>query len=322
MSDEINPAMHALGYGQSLSRRVPEGEAPGEPAASELPRCTTCGKTEAESTGICSNGFHVRQENLLIHIDRLESENARLTRDLEAVVEAYNKEIHEGETDNLEILRLRSEVARLTRERDDAYKSAQRSAQQVADWENREATVCPEDFSFEEVVASHHKRTQEAVAILTSIAKECPRRLEQPAMCGVCLGAPLPSGKECICKGEGTEEAEMRGLRLMVYDLEAEISRLEADREGMAGLLTTVNALAEDADEVIRHINASYTVIPDTPLAHKLTALCKTVEAVEAALQAQWDAPQHQWPCEHADGGAGACEESNCPAARAAEGER
>lgn len=34
-----------------------------------------------------------------------------------------------------------------------------------------------------------------------------------PTQCGVCNGAPLASGRECICGGVGTEQAEMEGLR-------------------------------------------------------------------------------------------------------------
>lgn len=39
--------------------------------------------------------------------------------------------------------------------------------------------------------------------------------------CNVCLGEPLASGKECVCRGEGTHTAEVRGLRLEIFALQA-----------------------------------------------------------------------------------------------------
>lgn len=51
--------------------------------------------------------------------------------------------------------------------------------------------------------------------------------LKKPIPCGVCGGRPLASGRECVCKGVGTEQAEMQGLREMVFELQEELAKCE-----------------------------------------------------------------------------------------------
>jgi len=48
--------------------------------------------------------------------------------------------------------------------------------------------------------------------------------------CSVCLGdgKPAPGMIDCICKGEGTAEAEIRNLRLLAEALRATFSQLQA----------------------------------------------------------------------------------------------
>jgi hypothetical protein len=59
-------------------------------------------------------------------------------------------------------------------------------------------------------------------ALVTALrSSEAARREVIP--CGVCLGRPLKSGRECICGGIGTEQAEMQGLRSRCFDLEATV---------------------------------------------------------------------------------------------------
>ncbi len=49
---------------------------------------------------------------------------------------------------------------------------------------------------------------------------------QRPIPCGVCGGRPLASGRPCICGGHGTEQAEMHGLRVALFDAEKEIETL------------------------------------------------------------------------------------------------
>jgi len=49
----------------------------------------------------------------------------------------------------------------------------------------------------------------------------------KPTPCNVCLGEPLKSGRQCICGGIGTEQAELQGLRERCFDLEARVEELE-----------------------------------------------------------------------------------------------
>lgn len=63
------------------------------------------------------------------------------------------------------------------------------------------------------------------VAVMKAALKEARR----PAMCGVCCGTGKPtSGKPCICGGAGTEQAEMHGLRVALFEAHDEIERLSA----------------------------------------------------------------------------------------------
>jgi hypothetical protein len=52
--------------------------------------------------------------------------------------------------------------------------------------------------------------------------------LPMPVACGVCLGQSLASGRECICKGVGTEQAETQGLRELAFELEGELAALKS----------------------------------------------------------------------------------------------
>ena len=56
-------------------------------------------------------------------------------------------------------------------------------------------------------------------------------RLRAPVPCSVCGGAPLKSGRKCVCDGVGTEQAEMHGLRVECF-------RLQQDGERMREWLT------------------------------------------------------------------------------------
>lgn len=47
---------------------------------------------------------------------------------------------------------------------------------------------------------------------------------KKPRLCNVCCGRPLPSGKDCICCGKGTELAEMDGLRLALIAAENKLA--------------------------------------------------------------------------------------------------
>lgn len=60
-------------------------------------------------------------------------------------------------------------------------------------------------------------------------------RLKAPVMCSVCCGQPLKSGRECICGGTGTEQAEMHGLRVECFRLEDENATLRAQLAGDGG---------------------------------------------------------------------------------------
>ena len=51
---------------------------------------------------------------------------------------------------------------------------------------------------------------------------QAPVDTQEPP-CGVCIGKPLPNGKVCICKGHGTQSAELIGLREYIFDLERKL---------------------------------------------------------------------------------------------------
>lgn len=59
------------------------------------------------------------------------------------------------------------------------------------------------------------------VAALERKLAEAQRELaevKQRVVCDVCLGEPLPSGKECICCGHGTIFSTLTGMRQLQYD--------------------------------------------------------------------------------------------------------
>lgn len=86
------------------------------------------------------------------------------------------------------------------------------------------------------------KSVDDAVLLATQLAAA-----QQPAPCSVCGGEPLPSGRECVCRGKGTEQGEMAGLRLECIELQ---ERLAAAQQQLA---------AKDAEvarvrEALRHL--------------------------------------------------------------------
>lgn len=61
-----------------------------------------------------------------------------------------------------------------------------------------------------------------ALASSLSATRDELAEAKKPIPCGVCCGQPLASGRPCICKGIGTEHAEMQGLRELAFELERE----------------------------------------------------------------------------------------------------
>ena len=50
-------------------------------------------------------------------------------------------------------------------------------------------------------------------------------------MCSVCAGTGIPESEiPCVCGGAGTQEAELQGLRELVFELEAEVKRLKREQ--------------------------------------------------------------------------------------------
>jgi hypothetical protein len=46
-------------------------------------------------------------------------------------------------------------------------------------------------------------------------------------MCSVCAGESVPAdGNTCICGGAGTQEAELDGFRMLVYELEQKMIKI------------------------------------------------------------------------------------------------
>lgn len=51
--------------------------------------------------------------------------------------------------------------------------------------------------------------------------------------CSVCGGAPLASGRPCVCGGKGTMQAEFEGLRLACFEQEKELIVQDAKLDAM-----------------------------------------------------------------------------------------
>lgn len=72
-------------------------------------------------------------------------------------------------------------------------------------------------------------------------------------MCGVCLGRPLASGKQCICKGIGTEWAETQGLREALFAADEEVERLRRASSGPDVRAAPIELAAREALEFLNH---------------------------------------------------------------------
>jgi hypothetical protein len=68
-------------------------------------------------------------------------------------------------------------------------------------------------------------RLDEAYEIIATLSK--------PMVCGVCLGIPLESRRMCVCRGVGTESAELAGVRAMYHELNIEYENLEAELDAV-----------------------------------------------------------------------------------------
>lgn len=75
---------------------------------------------------------------------------------------------------------------------------------------------------------------REAVQDKEQVTREL-EEAKKPVPCGVCCGSPLKSGRQCICGGVGTEQAEMHGLRVECFNLREQLAtaRRDALREVM-----------------------------------------------------------------------------------------
>jgi len=60
---------------------------------------------------------------------------------------------------------------------------------------------------------------------------------ESANKCSVCLGKPLPSGKDCVCNGKGTVTTELFGLRIEIIDLEDKLTTTEQERDNAIAAL-------------------------------------------------------------------------------------
>lgn len=90
-----------------------------------------------------------------------------------------------------------------------------------------------------------------------------------PRWCSVCAGKPLPSGRQCICGGGGTEQHEIDGLRLGYWRLSAEHEALRFEheaalrsRQALLATLTPVGAaLTIEAREWLASVDAAEKVL-------------------------------------------------------------
>lgn len=76
------------------------------------------------------------------------------------------------------------------------------------------------------------------IADLSRIANERQAALDEakkPIACSVCLGQPLKSGRPCICGGVGTEQAEMHGLRVALFDAQAALGEAKRREDHING---------------------------------------------------------------------------------------
>ena len=60
--------------------------------------------------------------------------------------------------------------------------------------------------------------------------KEYKELLEMQGICNVCTGKPI-NGRPCICRGAGTQTAELQGLRERVFELESLLKKQEGHEQ-------------------------------------------------------------------------------------------
>lgn len=80
------------------------------------------------------------------------------------------------------------------------------------------------------------------------------QELRQPILCGVCGGTGKPvSGLPCVCSGVGTEQAEMHGLRVMVFELQEELAKVAAQTDDTK-IMNWMDDNPEKAVDLLRYV--------------------------------------------------------------------
>lgn len=78
---------------------------------------------------------------------------------------------------------------------------------------------------------SRNSAQEQSIVTLQAENEELHKRIALwfgPNTCSVCGGAPLASGRPCVCDGKGTMQAEFEGLRQELFNDDQKIERLQA----------------------------------------------------------------------------------------------
>ena len=125
--------------------------------------CKICGRSA------CSESFHSIDEQ-----EEVELRDSNKKRYIEFIKRTENTPEYKLEVMTLEYDRLRAEVERLKAE--------------VDRFQEREATVCPEDFSFEEVIKSLRAEVERKDVCVAELASACEVAFEVLEACVKPLG--------------------------------------------------------------------------------------------------------------------------------------
>jgi hypothetical protein len=88
--------------------------------------------------------------------------------------------------------------------------------------ENFKCRFCGTTMDERAVLYTNGEYTRELEFYCPNMGCPGPPTSYSNKMCGVCLGRPLESGRECICGGIGTETAELDGIRKAYHELQCE----------------------------------------------------------------------------------------------------
>lgn len=101
----------------------------------------------------------------------------------------------------------------------------------------------------------HEEQKQSNTALREQLA-EAQRQITLwfgPNTCSVCGGAPLASGRPCVCGGRGTMQAEFEGLRQELFNDDERISSLQSQLAQVTSERDVLKAVVDELHDVFEH---------------------------------------------------------------------